>query len=121
MFSGLLRPGQGFKRFYVLSRDSGQSNTGRPYTAQLTEKGSFLGIVSQATPNEKEQFKQLGSPISHTITQRGTAGKAGATDVLELRTADGKTVRRFFVQGEPHDPGELGHFLVYKVLERNDL
>lgn len=116
-FRGLLRPGQGFKPFRVYRREGGTTDTGRPHTAKLTVKGEFFGIISQASPTEKEQWKQLGTPITHTIVQRGTKDKARATDVLELE-AEG---RMFLVKGEPHDPGELGHFLVYKVEERADL
>lgn len=116
-FRGLLRPGQGFKPFRVLRRESGVTPKGRPYTDKLVAKGEFYGIISQASPTEKEQFKQLGTPITHTIVQRGTKDHAKATDVLELE-AEG---RRFFVQGQPHNPGELNHFLVYHVEERADL
>ena len=116
-FRGLLRPGQGFKPFTVHKRVGKTTNTGRPTTGSLEEQGEFFGIISQASPREVEQHKQLGTPITHTIVQRGTKDRADATDVLELK-AEG---RRFLVQGKPHDPGELGHFLVYKVEERADL
>ena len=46
--------------------------------------------------------------------------RARAEDVLELKSPDGTTVRRFLVQGV-HDPAELGHFTSYQVLEREDL
>lgn len=125
-FRGHLRPGQGFKPFAVLRRTGAKTVTGRPYTGSLTQVGTFLGIISQASPKEQEQWKQLGTPITHTIVQRGTKDRAKATDVLELTPptpCDGSTpkTRRFLVQGEPQDPGELGHFLVYRVEEREDL
>ena len=128
-FRGLLRPGQGFKPFAVLRRVGGTTETGRPKTANLQKQGMFYGIISQATPQEKEQWKQDGHPITHTILQRGTENRAKATDVLELKVTDphascdceNETTRRFLVQGEPQDPGELGHFLIYKVEERADL
>ena len=119
-FRPMLRPGQGFKPFKVLRREGGTTEKGRPHTNKLTEKGKFLGMITQASPKEIEQHKQLGAPISHTIVQRGTANRAKATDVLELDDGSEKA-RRFLVQGEPQDPGELGNFLVYKVEERNDL
>lgn len=126
-FRGHLRPGQGFKPFTVLRRIGAQTATGRPYTGDLVEVGQFLGIISQASPREQEQWKQLGTPITHTIVQRGRKGRAMATDVLQLEeplpcgcVGPSKT-RRFLVQGEPQDPGELGHFLVYRVEERKDL
>lgn len=125
MFRGLLRPGQGFKTFRVLRRVGGVTATGRPYTGNLEPQGEFLGIISQASPKEIEQHKQLGTPITHTILQQFTKDRAFATDVLELTERspiDGSEVtRRFLVQGSPHNPGELDHFLVYKVEERKDL
>jgi hypothetical protein len=113
----MLRPGQGFKLFQVLRREVGKTEKGRPTTSVLKPQGEFYGIISQASPQEIEQHKQLGSPITHTIVQRGTHNRAKATDVLELPG----TNRSFLVQGEPKNPGELGHFLVYCVEERADL
>ena len=126
-FRPQLRPGQGFKPFLVLRRVNGTTKTGRPTTGSLEPQGEFLGIISQATPAEKEQWKQDGHPITHTIVQRGTQNRAMATDVLELpavTNAEGEEIvaaRHFEVKGQPQDPGELGHFLVYRVEEREDL
>lgn len=120
MFRGLLRPGQGFRPYTVLRRKGGTTATGRPTTKDLVPQGTFLGMISQASQTEQEQWKQRGHPISHTVLQRGTANRAKAEDVLELKSPDGKTARRFLVQGV-HDPAELGHFTSYKVLEREDL
>ena len=120
-FRGLLRPGQGFKLFHVYRRTGGTSPSGRPTTSNLEKHGEFLGIISQARPQEVEQFKQLGTPITHTIVQRGTKDRAKATDVLMLPNDDPEKVRKFLVQGDPQDPGELGHFLIYRVEERTDL
>ena len=120
-FRPMLRPGQGFKTFRVLRREGGTTKAGRPYTGSLAPVGEFLGMITQASPIEIEQHKQLGSPITHTIVQRGTAYRAKATDILELDEGCENHSRRFMVQGEPQDPGELGHFLVYKVEERADL
>ena len=119
MFRGLLRPGQGFKPFRVYRKESGISATGRPYAGSLEPQGDFYGIISQASPREVEQAKQLGTPITHTIVQRGTKNRAKATDVLALHEPEG--TRWFIVAGDPQDPGELGHFLVYRVEERDDL
>ena len=119
-FRPMLRPGQGFKSFRVLRREGGITEKGRPTASTLKPQGEFYGMISKASPKEMEQHKQLGSPITHTIVQRGTQNRAKATDILEL-TQCGCAPRRFLVQGEPHDPGELGHFLVYTVEERTDL
>lgn len=118
-FRGHLRPGQGFRPFTVYHRTGETTQTGRPRTGGYEEAGTFYGILSQASPKEQEQWKQLGTPISHTIVQRGTLNRADGNDRLALDD-DGET-RYFQVQGKPHNPGELGHFLVYHVLERRDL
>lgn len=121
-FRGHLRPGQGFRPFTVYKRTGETTATGRPRTSGYAPRyaeGYLYGIISQASPREQEQWKQLGTPISHTIVQRGTENRADGNDRLAL-TEDGET-RYFHVQGPPHDPGELGHFLVYHVLERRDL
>lgn len=120
-FRPMLRPGQGFKPFLVLRRVSGITETGRPYTNSKAPQGEFYGMITQADPKEIERHQQLGTPITHTIVQRGTANRAIATDILELREGCGDHPRHFLVQGEPKDPGELGHFLIYKVEERADL
>lgn len=120
-FRPMLRPGQGFKPFLVLRRVSGTTETGRPYTNSKAPQGTFLGMITQADPKEIERHKQLGTPITHTIVQRGTKNRAKATDILELREGCGDKPRLFLVQGEPKDPGELGHFLIYTVEERADL
>ena len=119
MFRGLLRPGQGFKPFTVLRRECGTTKTGRTTTKELSPQGVFLGIISQASQKEIEQWKQNGHPITHTIVQRGTQDRAKPTDILELKKP-GEPDRRFLVQGV-QDPGELGHFLIYHVEERDDL
>lgn len=124
-FRGLLRPGQGFRQFRVLRRTGGVNEFGRPYTKELEPQGEFFGIISQADPKEVEQWKQLGNPITDTIVQRGTKNRAQANDILELVPPKGCTdpgkPRRFMVKGKPKDPGELGHFLIYHVEEREDL
>lgn len=116
-FRPMLRPGQGFKQFLVYKREGGTTDSGRPRTSSKTQRGEFYGMITQATPAEIEQHKQLGSPITHTILQRGTKNRAKANDIIEMAEEG----RQFQVKGEPQDPGELGHFLIYKVEERADL
>ena len=118
-FRPMLRPGQGFQPFKVFRKEGGLATSGRPTASGRKPVGEFYGMISQASPKEIEQHKQLGTPITHTIVQRGTKNRAKATDILML--GEGETARRFKVQGEPKNPGELGHFLVYTVEERADL
>lgn len=119
MFRGFLRPGQGFRKFAVLRRTGTQTATGRPTTGKLEKCSDLIGIISRASQREVEQSKQNGHPITHTVLQRGTEGRARVTDVLELKTHTGET-RRYLVQSV-HDPAELGHFTSYGVEERTDL
>ena len=123
MFRGLLRPGQGFKPFKVYRRVGAVTKSGRAVSGELECQGELYGIISQADPKEIEQHKQLGHPITHTIVQRPAQGQevAKANDVLELETKFEEKPRRFLVQGKPKDPGELGHFIIYRVEEREDL
>ena len=120
-FRPMLRPGQGFKKFRVLSRVSAVTSGGRPHTNSKAPQGEFDGMLTQASPEEIEKYKKLDHPITHTILQIGTKNRAKATDILEMVVAGEKKGRRFLVQEDPQDPGELGHFLVYKVEERDDL
>lgn len=120
-FRPMLRPGQGFKRFRVLRRVGGTTNTGRPHTSSLQSQGEFHGMMTEASPEDIERYKKRDTPITHTIVQRGTAHRAKATDVLELVDGCGDKPRRFLVQKDPKDPGDLGHFLIYRVEERDDL
>ena len=119
----MLRPGQGFKRFMVYRREGSVTDSGRARSGSLKLHGEIIGIISQASPHEIAQAKQLGSPITHTIVQRGTKNRAKANDVflIPTDTANPNEGRRFVVKGDPQDPGELGHFLVYRVEERDDI
>lgn len=118
-YSGFLRPFQGFKYFIVLRRKGTVTATGRPVTGEFEEAGQLLGIISEASQQEQEQWKQNGHPITHTIVQKGSK-IAKPTDVLTLEDPKTEEVRRFLVQGAK-DPGEIGHFTVYHVEERLDL
>lgn len=122
-FRPMLRPGQGFKLFRILRRVGATTATGRPHTNSKAPQGEFYGMLTQASPKEIEEHKQLKSPITHTVTvpQQGLKHRAKANDIIELVTGCGDRGRKFMVKGDPQDPGELGFFLVYKVEERDDL
>lgn len=116
-FRPMLRPGEGFVTFKVYrDEEGGLDAKSRVISSGLKLQGEFKGIISKTDPTEKEQHKQRGTPKVYTIVQRGTKNGAKATDILEHQ--DG---RRFIVKGDPRDPGGMGHFLVYKVEERDDL
>lgn len=121
VFGGHMRPGQGFRYFRVLRRVPTVTDAGRPVTSGYALKGGFLGLLIGTSPEETERWRQLGTPVSHMILQRRTAERAKANDILELTISDTGTVRHFLVQGQPTDSGEMGHLLLYRVLEREDL
>lgn len=117
MFRGLLRPGQGFKVYEVLQKQGGKTASGRPTTKKtVVKRDEIMGIISQASQKEIEQWKQAGHPISHKIVQRGNIHKARTGEILRPKGEE----RYFFIQGT-HDPAELGHFTTYYVEEREDL
>ena len=138
-FRPMLRPGQGFQKFMVYRREGSVTASGRARSTSLKLHGEIIGIISQASPQEIAQAKQLGSPITHTIVQRGTKYRAKANDVFLIPPDSAQNVpdvlnvsepgdttnpnqgRRFVVRGDPKDPGELGHFLIYRVEERDDI
>ena len=122
-FRPMLRPGQGFKTFRILRRVGGTTNSGRPHTNSRSPVGEMTGMLTQASPKEIEEHKQLKNPITHTLTvqQQDMKHRAKANDILELVESGGEITRQFMVKGDPQDPGELGFFLVYKVEERADL
>ena len=118
MFRSFVRPGQGFRKFERLVRDGDVTRAGRPIPGAMVRKGFITGILSQSTQKEQEQWKQNGHPITHTIVQRGSENRANATDILQI--VEFGSPRIFLVQGF-EDPGELGHFTIYHVQERDDL
>ena len=119
-FRAMHRPGEGFKSFTVLRKKGAKTEKGRPSCSELKPVGiTVVGIISRTAPDEKDQHKQAGHPVSYTIVQHGAKNQAKAKDVLEL--VEGETTRRFLVKKKPRDPGGLGHFTIYDVEEREDL
>ena len=120
-FTPMLRPGQGFKTFRILRKVSAVTSGGRPHSNSKAPQGEFTGMLTKASPQEIERYTKLDHPITHTILQVGSKNPAKATDTIELVTGSGGKGRRFRVHGDPQNPGELGHFLIYTVEERTDL
>ncbi len=120
MFHSFLRPGQGFQKFTVLSRQGGVTATGRPVAEKFTPVGEFTGIMMRASQGDvsqwkaTEQWKQDGHPVLYKIIQRGISVSAKPGDMLELMD------RKFYVLGT-HNPAGLGHFCIYFAQERKDL
>lgn len=109
-----LRPGNLFKDFWAEPKATGLSSRGRAGGKYDAEHAvHFLAALAEAKPTEAERFRQLGHPITHTITQKGRP-KAKAED----RLVHGG--RYFYVQGVD-EPGELGLWTIYYAEERRDV
>ena len=111
-----LRPGQGFKTFIKYRVTTQRTPQGRPGVSGYTEDGTLLGILSEATPKEKEKWGTTEHPISHKIVQRGYNNPLQATDMLVLEQNEKK--RYFYIQKAPRNPGDLNHCTVYFCEER---
>lgn len=108
-----LRPGNLFKDFSIEKKGETLTSRGRAKSGYSGQTGEQLkAVLAEAKPQEKERWKQLQHPISHTITQKGTP-KAGAEDRLILGE------RMFFIQGVD-EPGAIGLWTIYYVEERFD-
>jgi len=115
----MLRPGQGFQRFSVLSNEGGLSDWGKPQKT-FTPAGEIIGMLTVASVGEMQQWrgqelnKQEAHPVLYKIIQQGVENKAKPTDILVLEN------RKFMVKGL-HNPADLNHFTVYFAEERSDL
>lgn len=108
-----LRPGNLFKDFTVETTGAAISSRGRTKKEYEKEKGPMIrAVLAEAKPDEKERWRQLQHPISHTITQKGTP-KAKAGDRLIFGS------RIFYIQGVD-EPGALGLWTIYYADERMD-
>ena len=81
MFVANIVPGQGFQPFTIYKKGSKVTDTGRAVTGGYTEtKDKFYGMLTNASQNEIEQWKQNGHPITHKIVEYSAQTKANATD-----------------------------------------
>ncbi len=108
-----LRPGNLFKDFRVEKKEIAINFRGRP-KGGYEESGDFLkAVLAKASPEEKERWKQMQHPISHTVVQKGSP-KANPEDRLILGN------RVFLIQGLD-ELGSLGLWTIYYVEERFDV
>lgn len=114
-----IRPGQGFKKFYVAKLGKSVNSKGRVQKAKYEDIGTIIGILATANQKEIEQWKQNGHPITHKVVQRGVNIQAVAGNYLILSGPEKKD-RYFYIQGR-NNPGEMNHMIRYFVEERSDL
>ena len=117
MFAGglFMRPGQELRRFTVLRPAGRVAAGGRVSANGYVEAGSVEAALAEASPEEADRWRQLAHPVARKVVMRGAPPfDIRPGDVLEL---DG---RRLHVQAAPRDPGGLGHWTVFRCVERAD-
>lgn len=111
-----LRPGEGFKDFLVLTREtkiSASGSVGRE--SSFNKKDGLKGILATTSPQERETWKQNGYEVSNNIVSAGPP-KAKQGEYLYLENE-----KRIFRISKVKNPGGLDHCTIYYVQEREDL
>ena len=109
-----LRPGNLFKHFIIEEDDEFIGRLGRP-KAKYDKDGERMltGCLADATEKDRERWKQLEHPITHTIVQAGRP-QAKEEDKLVLG-------ERVFIIRAVDDCGGLGITTIYYAEERTDV
>ncbi len=118
MFAGSVFhiPGQELREFTVLTPETRSTDNGREITNGYKVIGKIKGILAEAKPTEIERWRQLEHPITHKVIQQGVFdAEIKAGDVLELDNG-----RRFYLQAQPHNPGDINRWTIYYCDERCD-
>lgn len=116
-----LRPGQGFQSFKRYKADTKRTPQGRPGAVGYIEDGKLVGMLYEATPQEKERWGTTDHPVSHKIVQRGYNNPLQAADMLVLVKGEGTEAEKkrfFYIQKKPRNPGDLNHCTIYYCEER---
>lgn len=110
-----LRPGQGFKDYIILQKNTKVSGSGSVKKDVLEKIGDLKGILSTTSPKERETWKQNGYEVTNNVVSTGPP-KAKKNDYLYLMDE-----KRIFRISEVKNPGGLGHCTIYYTQEREDL
>ena len=70
--------------------------------------------------HQQDSWKQAGHPITHTVVQPFYKDRGKATQYLVLDDKNSGTTRYFYIQGTKN-PGELDHFTIYYVEEKEGI
>lgn len=115
---GITRPEDFPKQFNVYRLVTSTNATGRLVAAQKPELvGTIRGILSRASPIERNRYHQLGDDVSHKVIEWGSP-TAEENDVLAL-VVDG-CEKRFMRIAIVHNRGEMGICTTYYCIERGD-
>lgn len=108
-----LRTGNIYKDFIIEHKDESVSSRGRKKSRYADSDANMIkAILAEADPREKERWRQLSHPISHTIVHKGSP-MANTEDRLIFGG------RMFYIQGID-EPGSLGLWTIYYAEERFD-
>lgn len=106
------RPGQQYKGYTIYRKVATTDERGRTsYSKEPIPVGKLFGAISLCSPKEREQWNQLGHPITHKVVVEGMCD-AHADDIIER---DG---RRFYVESNKNS-GALDMFNVLWCRELN--
>lgn len=112
-----LFPGQGSKKFEVKRSLNQISSSGRLMAESYETIGHVIGFLTNASPTEREQWKQKGHPITHKVVQPLPMAVDAQTVAGDFLCLEGRV---FTIQGI-RNPAELNHFNVYYCEERCDV
>jgi hypothetical protein len=105
----------GMKRLDAYRAEMKETERGDVLVNKRLYIGSLCAVLAQAKPDERERWHQLGHPVTHKLISEGpNVLKLTAGDLLMCED------RRFYIQSEPYDPGELGHWTIYYCEETKD-
>ena len=107
-----LLPGNMFKDFLIESNQEYIGAFGRPKGKFTDTERILKGCLADATQNDRDRWKQLQHPITHTIVQ---AGPPMAKEEDRLVLGD-----RVFTIHAVDDCGALGITTIYYAEERAD-
>jgi hypothetical protein len=118
MFAGnvMMMAGQEFRDFDVLRPESRETENSRNVINDYKKVGILRAVLAVAKPLEKEQWRQLGHPITHKIImQHKSSFDVLPGDIFE------RAGRRFYNQTLPYNVGDLGHWTIFYCDERTDV
>lgn len=111
-----LRPGQELRDFDVLRADTHSTGGGRVLRNSQEKLGTTKAILAAAKPEEIERWRILSHKVTHKIIQQGVLPfEVKPGDVFE------RGEKRYCVQTEPYNVGDINHWTIYYCEERGDV
>ena len=108
-----LRPGNLFKEFVIETDAETIGANGRPKANYQEKPRTLKGCLADTTDSDRERWKQLQHPLTHTVVQ---AGRPAAKPEDKLILGE-----RVFLIHAVDDCGGLGLTTIYYAEERTDV